>query len=486
MGHMSCWDFIVRERYSHAITMPQPIDPKPHAAAIKGAAVATRMKRKGLLWPAILIVILLTGCIGYLLSTRSDVLASWDGIWTRDLRAVAAVLIFAATYVVVAIGKLPGYRMDRAGAALLGGALMVGIGVMSPEEAYGAIDFDTIVLLLGMMIVVANLRVSGFFRIVSSWMATHVRRPAVLLVAVIMASGILSAFLVNDTICLVMTPLVLDLVLKLKRNPIPYLLAIAMASNIGSVATITGNPQNMIIGSLSHVPYGSFVARLAPIAVIGLVIAALLIALVYRREFITRERFAQRRMPSHYHGPLVATSVTVTAAMVMLFFLGQPVAKVAIVGGGFLLLTRRVNPAKIYREIDWPLLVMFIGLFIVVAALEKTVITPDVVTAIGHLRLGDTAILSAVTALLSNLVSNVPAVLVLKPFVAPLQDPQRAWLVIAMASTLAGNFTLLGSVANLIVAQRAKAEKIDLDFWSYFKIGAPLTVVTIVIGALLL
>jgi Na+/H+ antiporter NhaD/arsenite permease-like protein len=462
--------------------MLQPIDPKPQAAATNGTPVVSRIKRQAILWPAILFVILLIGCIGYVLSTGSDVLASLDGIWTRDLRASAAVLIFVATYVVVALGKLPGYRIDRAGAALLGGALMVGIGVMSPAEAYGAIDFDTITLLLGMMIVVANLRVSGFFRIVNRWIAIHVRRPAVLLVAVIAASGVLSAFLVNDTICLVMTPLVLDLVLRLKRNPIPYLLAIAMASNIGSVATITGNPQNMIIGSLSHVPYGLFVAALAPVAAMGLVIVALLIAFAYWREFFTREQFAQYQMPSHYHGPLLIKTVMVTAAMVVLFFLGQPVAKVAIVGGAFLLLTRRVNPGKIYRDIDWPLLVMFVGLFIVVAALEKTVITPDVVVAVGRLRLGDTAVLSAVTALLSNLVSNVPAVLVLKPFVAPLPDPQRAWLVIAMASTLAGNFTLVGSIANLIVAQRAKAHGVEIGFRSHFVIGAPLTVLTIVLG----
>jgi di/tricarboxylate transporter len=199
--------------------MLQPIDPKPQAAATNGVAVASRIKRRRrFLWPAVLVAILLTGCIGYLLSPRSDVLASLDAIWTRDLRTSAAVLIFVATYVVVAIGKLPGYRIDRAGAALLGGALMVGIGVMSPEEAYRAIDFDTIVLLLGMMIVVANLRVSGFFRIVNRWIAANIRHPAILLAAVIVASGVLSAFLVNDTICLVMTPLVLDLVLKLKRD----------------------------------------------------------------------------------------------------------------------------------------------------------------------------------------------------------------------------------------------------------------------------
>jgi Na+/H+ antiporter NhaD/arsenite permease-like protein len=175
----------------------------------------------------------------------------------------------------LAVGKIPVYRIDRADAALLGGSLMVGVGVLSVEEAYAAIDFDTITLLLGMMIVVANLRVSGFFRLVNGWVAINIRHPLTLLVAIVLTSGLLSAFLVNDTICLVMTPLALDLVTRLERNPIPYLLAIATASNIGSAATITGTPQNMIIGSLSQIPYSAFAAALAPVAVIGLIITTL-------------------------------------------------------------------------------------------------------------------------------------------------------------------------------------------------------------------
>ena len=172
------------------------------------------------------------------------------------------------------------------------------------------------------------------------------------------------------------------------------------------------------------------------------------------------------------------------AVMVVLFFFGQPVAKVAIVGGAFLLLTRRVRPEKVYIEIDWPLLVMFVGLFVVIGGLEKAVITADVSAAIGRQHLDNPTILAGVTAMLSNLVSNVPAVLLLKSFVPNLQDPQRAWLVVAMAATLAGNFTLVGSVANLIVAQRAKARGVELNFWTYFKVGAPLTVLTIAFGLL--
>jgi Na+/H+ antiporter NhaD/arsenite permease-like protein len=403
-----------------------------------------------------------------------------------DLTVIAAVAIFIATYAVVAVGKVPVYRIDRAGAALLGGSLMVGIGVLTPEEAYRAIDFDTITLLLGMMIVVANLRVSGFFRLVTDWIATHVRRPFTLLVAIVLASGTLSAFLVNDTICLVMTPLVLELVTAVKRNPIPYLLAVATASNIGSAATITGNPQNIIIASLSQIPYGIFAGSLAPVAAIGLVMTVLLIALAHRGEFFTSERLEKTAMPTHHHGPLVAKTVIVMMVMIVLFFLGQPAAKVAIVGGAFLLFTRRVRPQKIYIEVDWPLLLMFIGLFVVVAGLEKTVLTPEITAAAGHLRLDNSVVLAGITAVLSNIVSNVPAVLLLKAFVPGLDDPQRAWLVIAMAATFAGNFTLVGSVANLIVAQRAKARGVEIGFWAYFRIGAPLSLLTILVGLLLL
>jgi Na+/H+ antiporter NhaD/arsenite permease-like protein len=396
---------------------------------------------------------------------------------------IPAIAIFIATYLVIAIGKLPGFQVDRAGAALIGASAMVGFGVLPLDDAYRAIDFDTVTLLLGMMIVVANLRLSGFFRLVNAAVITRAHHPLVLLVAIVAVAGALSAFLVNDTICLVMTPLVLDLVTRLKRNPVPYLLAIAMASNIGSTATITGNPQNMIIGSLSGIPYGSFAAALAPVAAAGLVVAVLLIALIHPREFLVRGRIeVQTVRPPRYHGRLVLKSLAVTLAMVALFFAGQPVAKVAIVGGALLLLTRSVKADKIYREIDWPLLLMFVGLFIVVSGLEHAVLTPETTAAVGALSLDRIPALAGVTAVLSNLVSNVPAVLVLKPFVTKLADPQRAWLVVAMAATLAGNFTLVGSVANLIVAQRAQQAGVVISFWAYFRVGAPLTLLTIAFG----
>ncbi len=394
-----------------------------------------------------------------------------------------AVAIFAVTYLVMAVGRLPGYRLDRAGAALLGGGLMIGLGVLDPDQAYAAVDVRTIMLLLGAMIVVANLKLAGFFGLATTFTATHVRRPLALLAAIVVVTGFLSAFLVNDTICLAMTPLVLDVVTRLGRRPVPYLLAVAMASNAGSVATITGNPQNMIIGVASGVPYADFAAALAPIAVVSLVLSVLLLAVLHPAEFLTRERlrpFAAK--PAAVHGPLIVKTLAITLAMVVAMFAGVPAARAAIVAGGALLFTRRVKPAKVYFEIDWPMLVMFAGLFIVVAGLEKTVIGPEVLAAVARLNLAATFNLSLVTAVLSNVVSNVPAVLVLKPFVSELADPARAWLVVAMASTLAGNFALVGSVANLIVAERARRSGIAIGFWPYFRVGAPLTVLSIAFG----
>ena len=354
--------------------------------------------------------------------------------------------------------------------------------MLSLDQALRSIDFDTIALLLGMMIVVGNLRLSGFFRLITNWVVTRARHPLLLLAAVILTSGFFSAFLVNDTICLALTPLVLDLVLRLRRNPAPYLLAVAMASNVGSVATITGNPQNIMIGSFSRIPYGAFAASLAPVAAIGLVVTFALIALFHPAEFRTRERLRGGPAPAHAYRPLAIKAVVVALAMMAGFFAGMEPTKLALVAGSVLLVTRAVRSDKIYREIDWPLLLMFAGLFIVVAGFETAFLSPQIIAEIGYQHLDRMPVLAVVTAALSNLVSNVPAVLVVKPFVAALHDPQRAWLVIAMAATLAGNLTILGSVANLIVVQRAARRGVTIGFWQHFRVGMPVTVLTILVG----
>ncbi len=402
----------------------------------------------------------------------------------EDTRKIAAAIIFATSYLALAIGKIPGLNIDRAGVALVGAGLMVASGALSLEDAYRAIDLDTITLLLGMMIVVASLRLSGFFAIATTWVVEHARSPMILLCAVTATSGIFSAFLVNDAICLVLAPLVLELTLGMRRRPVPYLLAVAMASNVGSTATITGNPQNIMIGSFSQIPYTTFALALGPVALLGLVITIMLVALFHRDEFAGGGGMTAVKVNIRVNRVLVARALAATALMVALFFMGQKPAKAAIVIGGLLLLTRRIKSERVYAEIDWSLLLMFAGLFIIVAGAQHALLTPDLIAHISRLRLDQVPILSAVTAVLSNLVSNVPAVLMIKPFIQTLPDHATAWLTIAMASTLAGNFTILGSIANLIVVQKAAARAVQISFWDYFRVGAPLTVITLVIGTL--
>ena len=399
-----------------------------------------------------------------------------------SLQTTATAAIFVLTYVVIAIGRVPGLRIDRAGAALVGGSLMLAVGAVSLDDLAKAIDIPTLALLLGLMIVVGTLRLSGFFRLINSWVVGRAHHPLQLLAAVIASAGVFSAFLLNDAICLVMTPLVVDIAQRLRRDPLPYLLAVATASNIGSTATITGNPQNILIGSFSGLPYARFAAALSPVAAAGLVVTFGLIWLMHRREFRRDGTFNVTARPAHLHRPLTLKALAVTLAMVTAFFAGVPPALAALVAGGAMLLTRIVRSERIYREIDWPLLLMFAGLFVVVAGFEKALLTPERITEIGRLNLDRVPMLSLVTAALSNIVSNVPAVLVLRPFIGIAGDPDRAWLTIAMASTLAGNLTILGSVANLIVVQGARARGVAIGFWDYFRVGAPLTVLTILVG----
>ena len=395
---------------------------------------------------------------------------------------MAAVIIFALTYLVLAIGRFPGLRIDRTGASIIGASLMVGTNALTLEKAYAAINFDTIILLFGMMIVIANLKLSGFFSLVAERVVEHAHRPFALLSAIVLVAGSFSAFFVNDTMCLVLTPLVLEITTALRRNPVPYLLGIAMGANIGSAATITGNPQNMLIGSFSKIDYRLFATKLAPVALAGLFITIVLIYVAYRREFAASPKVDLPRRAIRVNQPLMWKSLVVSAGMIVFFFAGWPVPKVAIVAGAVLLITRRVKPEKVYRQIDWSLLVMFAGLFIVIAGLENTWFERDLEDFAAHLHLDNTFILSGFSALLSNIASNVPAVLMFKPLIVHIADPVRAWLTLAMSSTLAGNLTVLGSVANLIVIQQAKHEA-QIGFWEYFRVGAPLSILTIAFGA---
>lgn len=406
-----------------------------------------------------------------------------DPVLLSDARTLAAYAIFAGSYFVFALGKFPWMKIDRPGAAIIGAVLMVAFRIVGAQEALQSIDFATIVLLFSMMVVVANLRLGGFFEQVAEWIVNRLR-PRHLLPTVIFTSGLLSAFLVNDIVCLVMTPFVLHMTRRLGLAPVPHLLAVATASNIGSVATITGNPQNMLIGSLSGIGYIDFLANLGPIAVAGLFLNWWLIHRLAGNAVSDRVPVADALgAPELRHAPMRLKPVVVLAIVLAGFLAGAPPAMAAAVGAALLLITRSVEPRKVYQEIDWGLLVFFVGLFIIVAGADRAGLTARLLAPAAGLDLHRLAIFVPVTAVLSNIVSNVPAVMLLRTLVGGAPDPHLGWLALAMASTLAGNLTITGSIANIIVVERAAAEGVAIEFREYFRIGLPVTIATLAFGA---
>jgi Na+/H+ antiporter NhaD/arsenite permease-like protein len=397
---------------------------------------------------------------------------------------LTAGLVFGFTYIAVALGGLPGLRIDRAGAAVVGAALMVALRVLTPEQAYSAIDLPTLVLLFGMMILVGHLRLAGFFRLVGVRVAQAAGTPHQLLAGLVASAGLLSALFVNDTVCLALTPLVLEVTAASGVRATPYLIALATASNIGSCATLTGNPQNMLIGSASHMSYGTFLGALAPVALVGLLLDYLVIAWVYRHDL--NRPFRQRPRPRiKVHRFLMIKALVATAVMVAFFFAGANLPMVALSAGAALLVTRRVRSEKIFREVNWSLLALFAGLFVVVAAARAAGLTERAFAGLHAEQAHSTLALTALVAGLSNLVSNVPAVLLFVPLVPQWSQPEQGWQVLAMASTLAGNLTLLGSIANLIVAEGAR-KSCPLTFVEYLKVGVPVTLLTLAAGVVLL
>ena len=391
-------------------------------------------------------------------------------------------LILLGTYVVLAVGQPPLLRIDRTGAAIIGAILMVTIGGLPLEQAFRAVDYRTLILLFGMMVLVANLQLSLFFTSLARAIVSSIHHPAALLVAVVVASGALSALFVNDTVCLVFTPVLIEVASARRHRPLPYLLALATASNIGSVATITGNPQNMLIGTVSGIGYRAFAGALVPVAAAGLAIDAAVLWWLFRGELHAGGAVVEERGPRPVHRALMAKSLLVATGVVAAFLAGVDTALVSAAAAAILLVTRRVNPDKIYRRIDWGLLTLFIGLFVVVAGIERVGLDRRFFEALRMVGIESVWGLSLVAAALSNLVSNVPAVMLFARVIPHLPDPQTSWLALAMSSTLAGNLTILGSIANLIVIEGARRRGVTITFGEYLRVGVPVTLATIGFG----
>jgi len=397
-----------------------------------------------------------------------------------DARILAAYIIFLASYLVFALGKFPGLKIDRPGAAIVGAVAMFAFRILEPNDSLKFINFSTLVLLFAMMLIVGNLHLVGFFE----WNAEMVLRrlrPSQLLPAVIFTCGFLSAFFVNDIVCLVMVPFVVSITRRMRLSPLPYLLAVATASNIGSVATITGNPQNMLIGSFSGISYRDFLLHLGPVALIGLLLDWAILHWVHMRKVQPPAATDDGIPLPELDLSRLTKPVIVVTAVVIGFFVGVPPAMMAALGAAALLITRTLEPQKLYREVDWGLLVFFVGLFLIVGGAENAGIVHKMLTLAEHWNLQKLGVFAITVGVVSNVVSNVPAVMLLKSLIPGFSNPHTAWLALAMASTLAGNLTITGSVANIIVVESAKPD-VDIGFWDYFRAGLPVTVATLGVG----
>ena len=393
--------------------------------------------------------------------------------------------VFLLTYALIASRRLAILPIGRPAGALLGAVLMVALGVLTPARALASVDGATIALLFAMMLLSAYLERSGLFARLSALAVAIARGPRGLLLAVAIAPGVLSAFLLNDAVCLFLAAPVVSLC-RVRRLPFgPYLLALATSANLGSAATLVGNPQNMIVGSLSGYRFVPFLTAVGPAAAAGLAINAALLFLIYGARLPAR--FAEPDEPVEAkveaHHPRLTIAVTLAIVLGLLFDLD--LAFTVLAGVMVLVIADREEPVEALRRVDLALLIFFASLFVVVAGLESTGFVSDAWSLLRpHVSLDTASGLAVLTALLtagSNLVSNVPMVLLTGPHLAELGSPERAWALVAFVTTVAGNLTLVGSVANLIVVERAR-EHYDLGFFEYLRFGAISTLLALAAG----
>jgi len=403
-----------------------------------------------------------------------------------SLREVlAALIIFVATYLFLAGAEIPFLKLDRPGGAVAGAVAMVALGVLTPEQVYrDAISWDTLVLLLAMMVITSVMARAAIFRYVA-WLALRrAHGPRTLLAILVFVAGALSALLVNDTICVMCTPLVLALTEAAALPAMPYLLALAFASNAGSVATLTGNPQNMVIGTLSGIRYLDFTRALALPALLSLLVVLAVLLIAFRRQ-LAHKRLTVAVAAPPLDRPLALLCLAALAFVVAGFLLGYSLAWTAMTGAALLLVLSRQPPKEMFAQVDGTLLLFFAGLFVVTHGVAQAGIAERIHTALaplfGHNATQQTLRFGLFTVAACQLVSNVPFVLLAAHWIPKLADPHLGWLSLALVSTLAGNLTPVASVANLIVLELA-GEKGKIPFLRFLWLGALCTFLPLLLG----
>lgn len=390
--------------------------------------------------------------------------------------------VFAVVYLGMIIGHLPGLVVNRAGVAVLGAVALLAAGVLDSNQAWASVDMPTMSLLFGLMLVSAQLRLGGFYTLLARRMARAELSPPWLLLLIMLAGAGLSALLVNDIVCLAVTPILVEGTLRRGLNPMPFLLGLACASNIGSAATLIGNPQNMLIGQVGGLPFTPFLLDALPPVLASLFAAWGIIVWLSRGDW-SLERQAIAALAVEFRlWPTLKGCLLMSAALVGFLFLDVPREVVALTVGGFVLLSRRTESQVVFGLVDWQLLLLFLGLFVVNHAVAQVGLLAQMFDAIRWLGIAveHPAWLFALTAVLSNVISNVPAVMLLLPVSPTPQDR----LLLALVSTLAGNLFLLGSIANLIVAEQAARQGVFITWRKHLRVGLPVTLASFAIAAL--
>lgn len=393
-------------------------------------------------------------------------------------RELATSLIVVIVMYGIAVGRLPWFALNRTTITMVGAAALLAIGALDGEDAWRTIDIPTLVILAGMMVINGALEEAGFFQHAATQILRIARHGRSLLGVIMAVSAVLSAIFLNDTVVFLLTPLVIMLARHTNTPPIPLLLGLALSANIGSTATITGNPQNIVIGNLSGIGFVPFLQALWVPSLLSLLVAWAIVAIVYRNQFKPLSTTLQLTLP-----PLNAPhALAAIAVLTVALFLGVNPAVAVMIATGIVLIRRHTPAANLLQPIDGSLLLFFAALFIVTAGFRESATAAWMYTQFTTLINGQLVPFAVSAALLSNLISNVPAVLVLHDVIGQFTNPTQAWLMLAASSTLAGNSTLLASVANLIVAERAAQHDITLDFVTYLKIGLPVTITSIAIA----
>ncbi len=399
------------------------------------------------------------------------------------------VAIFIATYVGLAIGGVPKTKLDRSAIALLGAIAVLLFRRLSFHDAMLQISFPTLALLISLMVVSAQLRMAGFYQWVVLRIVEVAHRPRSLLWGVIAVSAGLSALFANDVICLIFTPVLCIALKRAGRDPVPYLMALVTSSNLGSAATLIGNPQNMLISQTANLSFFAYSATVLPLVLLVLIIDGLLIWGIYHRRILTLIVAPGKEQPtpekvSPQWGVIRKTLFIMTLlllAMLLGDVLHLPIAISAMTAAGLVMISRKTRPSDLFSLVSWNLILLFVGLFIVVGDIQSRELLAPVIHHLASMGVHLEAFLplSVVTLVLSNIVNNVPAVLLLKPTIP--HAAVLSWYVLAVISTFAGNLTMLGSIANLLVSEQARAQHVRLGYVEYLKVGVPLTLLSTVI-----